>query len=560
MSATYFFVVAIYFIIKMIISKNSKRKNICINGIIAISVICIILGIDKMTINIGKPLYDLLGVSITANTSRMESIFGYPNMFAINTYISYFLLLGKILSEKEKKYKIIDIILIVMHIIVIFLSGSRITIAMLTVFTIIYVYVQFKDKCKNIPIKKVLQFLGIGLMVCIVIIIFILNMKSDLVLFSNKGEEDTYSKKEIPVQADTDYVLKMEIETQGSSDTTKRDYGITIKQLDKNNNFISNTSNRVGTYNGVFEISFKTDVNTKYINIIFSCSEITDYTKFVVKKLTLNDKELTVNYRFIPVEIVDRIVYTNIRSNSVIERFTIITDGIDIIKKYPMTILTGMGGNTWEYKFEEVIDYEYDVPQMHNFILQLVLESGIITAIIYILIIAFTIKNMLKLEKNPVNLGIIFAVLGVFLHSLVDYELDNIIILIEFFILMSLLHEKKEANKYNVYMVYITAIVSIILSGIMCGNMLKTRNAVIKSYKELGNQKNIQILENTIKNERYFQYDIYTTYVYNLISLHDETYKTKIEEYTKIIKNNLSEDKYISDFEQAIEILENREE
>ena len=560
MSATYFFAVAMYFIIKMAISKNSKRKNICINGIIVISVVCIILGIDKMTLNIGKSIYDLLGVSITANTSRMESIFGYPNMFAINTYISYFLLLGKVLSEKEKKYKIIDIILIVIHIIAIFLSGSRITIAMLAVFTIIYMYIQFKDKYKNIPIKKVGKILGLSLIVLIIIIAFILNMKSDLVLFNKKGEDDTYSKKEIPVQADTDYVLKMEIETQGSSDTTKRDYGITIKQLDKNNNFISNTNNRVGTYNGVFEMSFKTDVNTKYINIIFSCSEITDYTKFVVKKLTLNDKELTVNYRFIPVEIVDRIVYANIRSNSVIERFTIIKDGIKIIKKYPITILTGMGGNTWKYKFEEVIGYEYDVPQMHNFILQLVLESGIITAIAYVLIIVFTIKNMLKLKKNFVNLGIMFAFLGVFLHSLVDYELDHIIILFEFFILISLLHEKKKKSKYNVYIVYVTTIISIILSGIVCGNMLKTRNAVIKSYKELGNQKSIQILENTIENERYFQYDIYTTYVYNLISLHDEAYNSKIEECTKIIKNNLSEDKYISDFEQAIEILENREE
>ena len=560
MSATYFFAVAMYFIIKMAISKNSKRKNICINGIIVISVVCIILGIDKMTLNIGKSIYDLLGVSITENISRMESIFGYPNMFAINTYISYFLLLGKVLSEKEKKYKIIDIILIVIHIIAIFLSGSRITIAMLAVFTIIYMYIQFKDKYKNIPIKKVGKILGLSLIVLIIIIAFILNMKSDLVLFNKKGEDDTYSKKEIPVQADTDYVLKMEIETQGSSDTTKRDYGITIKQLDKNNNFISNTNNRVGTYNGVFEMSFKTDVNTKYINIIFSCSEITDYTKFVVKKLTLNDKELTVNYRFIPVEIVDRIVYANIRSNSVIERFTIIKDGIKIIKKYPITILTGMGGNTWKYKFEEVIGYEYDVPQMHNFILQLVLESGIITAIAYVLIIVFTIKNMLKLKKNFVNLGIMFAFLGVFLHSLVDYELDHIIILFEFFILISLLHEKKKKSKYNVYIVYVTTIISIILSGIVCGNMLKTRNAVIKSYKELGNQKSIQILENTIENERYFQYDIYTTYVYNLISLHDEAYNSKIEECTKIIKNNLSEDKYISDFEQAIEILENREE
>ena len=555
MSAKYFFVISIYFIIQILIHKNSKNKNICINTIIALSITFIILGIDKMTINIFKPIYDLLGISISANASRMESIFGYPNMFAINTYISYFLLLGKILSEKEKKNKIINLILIIIHIIAIFLSGSRITIAILIAFTMIYMYIQFKSKIKQLPIKKIFKILGITLIIMTIIITIMFNIKSDLILFDNKTKDETYSKKEIPVEANSEYILKMNIETQGSEDTTIRDYGITIKQLDKNNNFISNTSKRVGTYNGEFEISFKTDANTKYINIIFSCSEITDYTKFIVKKLSLNDKQLTVNYKFIPIELVDRIIYSNMSSNSVIERFTIIKDGIEIIKKYPITILTGMGGNTWEYKFEEVIDYEYDVPQMHNFVLQLILESGIFTAIIYVLIIVFTIKSMIKLEKNPVNFGIIFAFLGVFLHSLVDYELDNIIILIEFFILISLIQENRKSDK-KIYIIYTTTIISIILTIIMFTNRIITRKAVIESYKELGTQENIEILENTIQNEKHFQYDIYTTYLYNLISLYNENNSQKIEEYKNIIKNNISEEKVLKDFEQAIKVLE----
>ena len=507
-----------------------------------------------MTINIFKPIYDLLGISISANDSRMESIFGYPNMFAINTYISYFLLLGKILSEKEKKNKIINLILIIIHIIAIFLSGSRITIAILIAFTMIYMYIQFKSKIKQLPIKKIFKILGITLIIMIIIITIMFNIKSDLILFDNKTKDETYSKKEIPLEANTEYILKMNIETQGSEDTTIRDYGITVKQLDKNNNFISNTSKRVGTYSGEFEISFKTDANTKYINIIFSCSEITDYTKFTVKKISLNNKQLTVNYKFIPIELVDRIVYSNMSSNSVIERFTIIKDGIEIIKKYPITILTGMGGNAWKYKFEEVIDYEYDVPQMHNFILQLVLESGIFTAIIYILIIVFTVKSMIKLEKNPINLGIIFAFLGVFLHSLVDYELDNIIILIEFFILISLIQENRKSDK-KIYIIYITTIISIILTIIMFTNRIITRKAVIESYKELGTQENIEILENTIRNEKYFQYDIYTTYLYNLISSQNENNSQKIEEYKNIIKNNITEEKLIKDFEQSLKIL-----
>lgn len=556
MASKYFLVISIYFGTIIVTNKFKNGRNILINLIIAFSIISIILGIDKMTFKVFGKLYEVLDVSFVSNSARMDSVFGYPNIFAINTYISLFLLIGKIFPEKRIKYKILELLLICVHFIAIFLSGSRLVLILAVLFGIIFLGFEFKDN-----VKKLSKVMAVFIIALVILITILLNIKSDLVLFEKNSENDTYSKKEIPVESDKDYTISIELESIGSVDTTKRDYGIIIKQLDKNNNTISNVSNKFGTYNGKLDLNFKTDVNTKYINIIFSCSQITDYTKLTIKKISLNNKELTVNYKFLPIELVDRIVYSSFTSNSVVERFTIFLDGIKIIEKEPSTLFFGQGGNTWKYRFNEVIDYDYDVPQVHNFPLQLVLESGILTCLAYLMIMLVTIKNTYKIEKNSLNLGIICAFLGVLIHSCMDYELDSIIILAQFFILIAFLQDKrKEENIKNVkYIVCITTVISILLSVIVIINKCDVQEAIKNSYTKLGEEQNILALEKVIKREKYFQYDIYTLYLYNLISSNNNEYSEKIQSYYNTIKSNIKEDKILEDFDRAVEVLEKGE-
>ena len=556
MASKYFLVISIYFGTIIVTNKFKNGKNILINLIIAFSIIFIILGIDKMTFKVFGKLYEVLDVSFVSNSARMDSVFGYPNIFAINTYISLFLLIGKIFSEKRIKYKILELLLICIHLIAIFLSGSRLVLILTVLFGIIFLGFKFKDNAKKLSKVMIIFIIALAILITI-----LLNIKSDLVLFEKNSEIDTYSKKEIPVEPDKDNTISLELEAIGSVDTTKREYGIIIKQLDKNNNTISNVSNKFGTYNGKLDLNFRTDVNAKYINIIFSCSQITDYTKLTIKRISLNNKELTVNYKFLPIELVDRIVYSSFTSNSIVERFTIFLDGIKIIEKEPSTLFFGQGGNTWKYRFNEVIDYDYDVPQVHNFPLQLVLESGILTCLVYLMIMLFTIKNIYKIEKNSFNLGIICAFLGVLIHSCMDYELDSIIILAQFFILIAFLQdERKKKKKKNVkYIVCITTAISILLSAIVIINKYDVQEAIKNSYTKLGEEQNILALEKVIKREKYFQYDIYTLYLYNIISSNNNEYSGKIQNCYNTIKSNIKEDKILEDFDRAVEVLEKGE-
>jgi O-antigen ligase len=137
-----------------------------------------------------------------------------------------------------------------------------------------------------------------------------------------------------------------------------------------------------------------------------------------------------------------RLLNTSYNSGVLQERFVYYEDSIKQIKSN----IWGHGVSTFQYRqFKEQSAF-YDVKYIHNSILQIAYDLGILPMLIFL---ALYIYGGIKIFKAKKNINYFTLYIVIFLHSLLDFDLSYAPILIFLCLIVAFCMEHKEVYKFN---------------------------------------------------------------------------------------------------------------
>ena len=279
--------------------------------------------------------------------------------------------------------------------------------------------IQIKKKIENIKIYKIVIIIGVIWILVTLWIIKELNNPIPYEVFTNNNTSTYEAKKINNIKGNTKYILKFELKAKtnaGSIDRINDVFEINIIERDKRNFEIKNTAIQFKEYEGIKEIELITHENTNEFKIEFKTKYQYLNRNLTIYKLEINDEPIPLQYKTLPIKLVDKIKDISIHYKTAVERGIFIKDAITLSKE---NLLTGIGGECWQYKYGEVQEYNYTSRDIHSYPIQVLLEFGlfglILLAIIYIV--------FLKMKTDKKYLGVKIAILVIMLHSIIDSEL-----------------------------------------------------------------------------------------------------------------------------------------
>lgn len=507
-----------YFIIRILVNYDKKFVKWILKTIIIMSVLLVIFGIDGLTSNFLYKIYDLFQSTVVYNESkfRMSSLFKYPNAFAVMEAFSIFLTLGMYLESKFQDKEIYGMAICV-QLFGIIASSSRMVFAFLAVGLLIF----FIINKKNIkPIFNIIFLSGINAVIfyilffllktsvnfwglcfilllinieeffvlkylnkkeksLIILLIIILLMfvmilinvfvSNDIKLFNKNNVETAYRRQNIKVKSNTEYCFKINLNVISQTDG---EFSIVISEVDKNEKNVKKTRcNIEKNFKGTKEIKINSQQNTNTMSISFLCKNPNENIELEVKDVYINDKKIKMNYGIIPIELINRIERINLNSGSMKIRYDYFKAGIEIIKT---NVFFGYGGNAWNYYEKDII---LDTVAEHNYLIQLWIQFGIFAPIAFItlmiLIIIRFYKYCKKKNTNWIIIGILFAVILLLLHSLLDFDMSFFSILLMFYMCIAILNTEVSENTKEYDVKILKVIYIVILVGFLYLNLGK---------------------------------------------------------------------------------------
>ena len=581
----YISIFAIYIITNQELKKETDNLEKIKDVILISGLILVIFGIDLLTTNMSYEFVKKIIGSTTDQESltRMYSLFLYSNTFAISIVVSYIISIDKILTKQNKIYVGISILLLSG----IILSQSRTTILILLILMILYVVIMPKQEKNNllkllfmstilsiiyvtifiylkrigytyviwiitlvVPIISILIYDKIKLnekinkifkiknliivFMTIVIIFLILSMfKSDLVLFSNENSQTKITKNIYEVKENNKYEIELEIDAK--SNTIKDNYVIEFIQRNNYSDSLGEEKIELNNYEGIKKFNINTVEGIKWLEFSVSAKEKGNGKILKIKHLKINGKEFTLNYKFLPTDMVSHLKYINLSQRSVQERKTFIIDGIKMMKN---SKFFGIGGDGYKYAIQDFQSYYYGASQMHCYILQIAIEFGIIGLLIFFYLMLLTLKNIIVIIKNKKTekYSIVLAFVALFLHSFIDFDMTFFYIMIIFYMLTAIINFKenegknKEINKITESIILILLIISVIFN---------INEVYVKNTKE-----------NTLKNVRNYEQKTNIEKKYMMLVPYSYEYRMERIEYIKLYKD-------VKEKELSVEQIEN---
>ena len=446
----------VYIIVKYILKINKKYINYIINAIIIASIFLVIFGIDMMNDNIFQKIYDFFDTIVISNSSkvRMDSVFEYPNSFAMFLGIAFILSIGNISATKQKtnfssvtkKYTVLILYVIacLFQIYGIIMSGSRLTILILAAIMILWCILERK----KILHKKSIIVIStiIGILVVITILCFAID--TPLILFDEtKQEESQYVRQINNIKPNTEYNFNFDIVAVNKTYESEK-FRIFVREYTNTAKKINQKEIAFDTFTGTKNIHILTNEETSMIRICFvSTNTVKERTRLEIKNLTMNGQKIKLNYLFLPITLVNRIENIDINESSITERFVFIKDGIKLAMQ---NFFTGFGNDGWRYNYKTVREYNYGANQMHCYIVDLFIQDGIAGLIVILVLFIFVGIKIAKIMKQklkeyyPIILAIIFGIM----HSLLDFDMNFYSILMLVFILIAILDNVEVKEKY----------------------------------------------------------------------------------------------------------------
>ncbi len=159
------------------------------------------------------------------------------------------------------------------------------------------------------------------------------------------------------------------------------------------------------------------------------------------------------------------------------ERLKYMKDAINLVWRNP---LFGCGFGSWRVLQYTVQTKQYNVTYMHNGVLQMIVENGILFTVCFLGMIVYAVVCGIKHKKH----GNVAIVLTILIHSLVDCDLSFGVILIILGLVVGVMFpEKSDFKIYNYILNYLLVVV-LSVSCIYMFTEYTMRSSFEKSYLE----------------------------------------------------------------------------
>lgn len=451
----YFSIFNIYIIIKNECRKNPKNIDVLINTLIVSVLILCIIGLDEINGNYLEGFKKFINFSyVEFDQVRIASLFSNANVMAAITGVGIFLCFGCIEKNKNVIKKTIYSLFALIMIITFLLTFSRLAYIMFIVALILYFLALVKkyNLLKKIN-KKIVIISGLLIGVLVMYIIIGLQIPEKLVI------NEKYQKTLYSMQSDSDYIFTLDINAIAENENSI--ITIIIKEKNKYEDDIKDTVISFGAFEGVKEIKIHTQKNTV---LAYFFIETSNGAKLIINDAKLNGEKFILKYKLLPTEIIERIQGINLNLKSVWERGEFITDALKIAKD---NWLFGLGTNAWKYMQSEVQEYSYYASEVHCFILQVLLENGILGVLAYIgigiSILIYFVKKIKKNELDFITISVISGLIFITLHSLIDMSFSFFYALLQIYLLLAIIGSKEDnfTLKFEKLMAIVMSFISI---------------------------------------------------------------------------------------------------
>lgn len=172
------------------------------------------------------------------------------------------------------------------------------------------------------------------------------------------------------------------------------------------------------------EAKFANRKANKYLTLIFPVGIV--LIGVIGAVLLLGDTGFT---KILPEILRTRLENINFQQHSVLERGTFYTDAVKLIKDYP---ILGSGGGGWSVLYEKYQNNPYTSRQTHNFLLQYLVDVGILGIVLLLAFLGALLYYYFKFFFNKPYAGndrhLIFYMiaLSIFVHSLLDFDMSYV--------------------------------------------------------------------------------------------------------------------------------------
>ena len=481
----------VYLISKEMIKEKYENINIITSTIIIGGIVLVIFGIDEMTSKYVLKYIEAVNIpNVINHEHRMFSTIGYANSFAIIMAVEIMICLYKLKLKKEIYSGLIFIFLSSL-----LLTYSRSVVAIFAAVLIIYLIYERKSKiysayillvnvilaCIYMKLYEKFVFLNNYILIWAILFIGVFISVSIAKIISNRYEritrikEKTYIKIAIgmvlitvityfvgkvlvvplqmfenedasiievrrdilKVEKNKEYIFTFDIEAKART-SKNENYSITITEEDKYYDIINVHELNFDTFRGKKELKFISSNQVVKMVVHFNSKEKVEQMGLKINSLDINGKKFPLNYLYLPPRLVERIQSFDLNQRSWQERLTFYKDSLKIIKN---NLLFGTGVNGWIYNLEKVRSYYYQAIEVHSYLLQIFIENGIFSAILWIVMVGYASIEIIKKRKKIDELDIGFIVLT--LHSLIDFNLSFYVIMIIWILLYSIVITSK---------------------------------------------------------------------------------------------------------------------
>ena len=570
----YITIFIIYYIAKTLTKDNPRNIKFITNTTIIGVLIIVIFGIDDLTSQKFSWLTHKLNTVTSLNLEkRMISTFGYANSFAAIVSFTFILNLGEFLTS-NKKYRYIYASMSFILLSAIFLSYSRTTLLILIAIIILYC-IYIKEKQKRIEllelvaisgilsiiysgifervllnknyliiwmaliimsiITAILQFLvnktnqcifkiklkhliilisAIGIALTIFIIVG-LQLIKPLTIFTNQESTSEIKYRMLEIIPNSEYKLKFDINAKSRVENITV-YIIKLIEENKYGDTVKEHTIELNNFQGIKELEIKTSSETTRFSLIFKTNQPYAQQGLVINYFYINGKEYPLNYQYLPANFANRMKdIINLNDICASERFVYSIDALKLIKA---NWLFGMGGNSWQYRYNEVQQYNYSAMQIHCYIIEIFFEFGIIGFIsiigIMLLMIYYGITNYRKIEVEKIT--VLMSIYFILIKSFIDFDMTFMHILVITFIYIGVFSNEMTRNRNYKILNNIVSVISILLCVITI--YYNVKDTIIKNELNLVEndlEEYSNLLDNAIEQIPYS--NIYKIKKYNII-------------------------------------------
>jgi len=298
---------------------------------------------------------------------------------------------------------------------------------------------KLKDIFYRVSIKVYAVTAGIVIIISVCLIALALNIEKPLLMKHDAKEanSDKIVIRDITnIKPSTKYILNFDIDAHSNS-SSQDSYKITALSMDKFVNLEQIAQITGKTERNRKQLEFVTKTSTRTVRFQlenFNKDTSATFSNFILKETdTGKENRLIIQYKFLPTDLVYKIQDISLKTHNAWERLVFVEDAFKIIGAYPL----GTGGGGWKALYHEYQSYDYSSSEVHDYPVQLWVETGILGIAALIIFVVLIIHHYSRIrikekEIQPENTnglnstilaGVIFtAILSLYAHSVIDFD------------------------------------------------------------------------------------------------------------------------------------------